>query len=72
MPIPPTTPRTRAALVVAGYGTISNPSQANRVRELAQMQATLETQLAELNRIAAALRSTLHAEAQEGTALQAA
>ena len=37
----------------------------DRVRELAQMQGTLEAQLAELNGIAAALRATLHAEARE-------
>jgi hypothetical protein len=44
----------------------------DRVRELAQMQAALETQLAELNGIAAALRETLHAEAHEAAAVAAA
>ena len=47
----------------------------DRVRELAQMQATLEAQLAELNGIAAALQATLHApaaeEEAEGTAAAA-
>jgi predicted GTPase len=44
----------------------------DRVRELAQMQATLEAQLAELNGIASALRETLHAEARETAAAAAA
>jgi len=44
----------------------------DRVRELAQMKAALETQLAELNGIAAALRETLHAEAREGAVAAAA
>jgi predicted GTPase len=44
----------------------------DRVRELAQMQATLEAQLAELNGIASALRGTLHAEAREAAAAAAA
>jgi peptidoglycan hydrolase CwlO-like protein len=36
----------------------------DRVRELAQMQATLEGQIAELNGIAAALHAALHAKAE--------
>ncbi len=44
----------------------------DRVRELAQMQSALETQLAELNGIATALRETLHAEAREAPAAAAA
>ena len=44
----------------------------DRVRELAQMQAVLETQLAELNGLAAALRDTLHAKAREAAAAAAA
>jgi hypothetical protein len=36
----------------------------DRVRELAQMQATLETQWRSSNGIAAALHATLHAEAK--------
>ena len=44
----------------------------DRVRELAQMQSALETQLAELNGIATALRETLHAEAREAPAVAAA
>jgi len=44
----------------------------DRVRELAQMKAALETQLAELNGIAGALRETLHAEAREGAVAVAA
>jgi len=44
----------------------------DRVRELAQMKAALEAQLAELNGIAAALRETLHAEAREGAIAAAA
>ena len=39
----------------------------DRVRELAQMQAALEAQLAELNGLAAALGETLRAEAQAAT-----
>jgi DNA repair exonuclease SbcCD ATPase subunit len=37
----------------------------DRVRELEQMHAALETQLAELNGIAAALREILHTEVRE-------
>ena len=44
----------------------------DRVRELAQMQAALETQIAELNGIASALRETLHAEAKEAAVAVAA
>ena len=40
----------------------------DRVRELAQMQAALDTQLAELGGLAATLQSTLHAEAEEAPA----
>jgi hypothetical protein len=43
----------------------------DRVRELAQMQAALDSQLAELNGIAAALQATLHAEAEEAAAAAA-
>ncbi len=44
----------------------------DRLRELAQMQATLEVQLAELSGIADALHATLHAEAKEAPAVAAA
>ncbi len=44
----------------------------DRVRELAQMQATLEVQLAELSGIAEALHTTLHTEAKETAAVAAA
>ncbi len=45
----------------------------DRLRELAQMQATLEVQLAELSGLAEALHTTLHAEAKEtDTAVAAA
>ncbi|MBS3916247.1 MAG: dynamin family protein [Sulfuritalea sp.] len=44
----------------------------DRVRELAQMQSTLETQLAELTGIAEALHATLHTEARRIAAVAAA
>lgn len=44
----------------------------DRVRELAQMQSTLDTQLGELNGLAAALRETLRDEAREAPTARAA
>lgn len=44
----------------------------DRIHELEQMQATLETQLAELNGIAAALQATLRTEAKEAATVAAA
>lgn len=44
----------------------------DRVRELAQMQSTLETQMAELTGIAEALHATLHTEAKRIAAVAAA